>query len=149
MKRSTLPQVRALARALINAKGAADPTDPQLQAVEAVLRDLSARISPLMGGAGFQMLLERALTRAQEGHPQLARVEAVRDGDRYLVESAEAAVDAPVAENGAAAEAIISELIGLLARFVGADMAIGLVRQAFPELSLGSAGVRMEENEDE
>jgi hypothetical protein len=50
---------------------------------------------------------------------------------------AEAAGEVPPEEAQAAAQALLADLIGLLARFLGADMAIRMVRQSFPEITRG------------
>lgn len=151
MTRPSLQQVRALARALLNGDGADQGAEETLRAVERVLSALARRIDPLIGSRGFQMLLQRALKQAQRAHPSLAPVRSERTADPYLTGLDEVAQIASPEEATAAAEAIVAELVGLLARFVGADMAIRLVRQSFPNVFLGGmqAGTGTEKLSDD
>jgi hypothetical protein len=132
-----LPEVRSLARTLLNGRNAAPGADAQAQAAELVLQRLAERISPLVGAGGFHLLLQRALRRTRAEHPWLDAVQIDPEMPWRLPGMAEAARDRPAAEAAAAAQALLAELIGLLARFLGADMAIGLVQQSFPEITGG------------
>lgn len=127
------PEVRPLARALLDGQGAGPGADAQAEAAERVLQRLSERISPLVGTGGFFLLLQRALRRTTAEHPWLGAVQMESQTPWRLPGMANAAGAAPD-EATAAAQALVSELIGLIARFLGADMAIRLVRQSFPEI---------------
>jgi hypothetical protein len=129
------PEVRSLARALLDGQSAGHGADARAEAVERVLERLAARISPLVGTGGFVLLLQRSLRRTQGEHPWLGAVQAGSEAPWRLAGLAEAARKRPPEEAAAAAQAFLADLIGLLARFLGADMAIRLVRQSFPEVT--------------
>jgi hypothetical protein len=116
-------------------EGAGGPVPSPADAVERILRALATHIHPLMGRAGFHMLLQRALRKAQDAHPGLGMVSAPAEGDPYLPELEDATRDAPPEEAAAAAEAVIAELLGLLTRFIGTDITLELIQQSFPLLS--------------
>lgn len=149
MTRSSLPQLRALVRALLEGESADPSLEERLEGAERIVGALAARIQPLVGRDGFYMLLQRALKRAEASHPALGKVRADRDGEVHLEGLAEAGRGAGLEEATAAAEAIVAEVLALLARFIGADMTIRLVRQAFPESFPGSKGEGTEELHDE
>jgi hypothetical protein len=136
MSRS-LPEVRSLASALLNGMVASPGVGTQSQAAERVLQGLSERISPLVGSGGFHLLLQRALRRTCAEHPWLDALQIDPGTPWKLPGMAEAARDVPPEEAEAAAQALLAELIGLLARFLGADMAVRMVRQSFPEITRG------------
>jgi hypothetical protein len=134
--------VSALARMLLQnerADGAATP----MAAAERVLQGLAERLSPLVGVGGFQLLLQRALKRARAGHPALAAIQP----DATVPWRLAGAAEGSRAEAGdeAAAEAILAETIALITRFLGADMAIRLVLQDFPEATRDGTGSGSEE----
>ena len=144
---ASLPEVRSLARALFEGQSPDSGADSQVEAAERVLRRLSDRISPLVGSAGFALLLQRALKRARAEHPWLGAVHVDQETPWGLVGMVDVAREVTPDDAAAAAQALITELIGLVARFLGADMAIRLVRQSFPEVTLGGdKGAGSEEN---
>ena len=127
MKRE-LPEVRTFTRSLIEWR-VAERDQKCTQAAEWLLGELSERMTPLIGRAGYHLLLSRALKKAKEKHPVLAAVRVERNGRTYL-----SGMDALQEEGDVgAAETLLSEFIALTARFLGADMAIRLVRQSFPD----------------
>jgi hypothetical protein len=136
MSRS-FPEVRSVARMLLNGQNGGLGADAQAEAAERVLQRLAERIIPLVGAGGFHLLLQRALRRTCAEHPWLGALQIGPDAPWRLPGMAEAAGSRPPAEAEAAAQALLAELIGLLARFLGADMAIQLVRQSFPEITRG------------
>jgi hypothetical protein len=149
MRNSPLPGVQTLVRTLMTSQGADGTVEKSLATVETVLQTLGDRIAPLIGREGFHMLLQRALKRASDAHPHLHSVRVQRDAGSCLAGTAELGRDASPKEATAAVEAIIGEVVSLLARFVGADLTIQLVRQAFPELSGRKAKPSTENTEDE
>jgi hypothetical protein len=145
--RQSLSGVRALARSLLEAEDAGAAVEEQVEAAERILRRLAERLSPLVGTGGFLMLVQRSLRRARSEHSWLATVEVHPDAPWRLAGMAGAATEAGTESALAAAQTVLAELIGLIARFLGADMAIRLVRQSMPELTGGGeAGDGPEEN---
>lgn len=130
-----LPEVRGLARKLLQRQYASDTAGGRVEAAQEVLAGLAERISPLVGGGGVHLLLQRALKRSRREHPWLSEIRLEREVPWHLAGATEAAEALDPEEVASAAEAVLSELIGLVARFLGADMAIRLVRQSFPAAS--------------
>jgi hypothetical protein len=135
-----LSAVRDLARALMDAQNPGSGVDDQVTATEQVLRRLAERLGPLVGTGGFLMLLQRALRRARVEHPWLSGVEVQPDAPWRLTGIEEAARGISADGAVAGAQALLAELIGLVGRFLGADMAIRLVRQSIPEWTGGAEG---------
>lgn len=131
-----MPEVLALARALLESEGPGSSVEARAEAARRVLERLAARISPLVGAGGFHLLLQRALKRAREAHPWLEALQAGAD-EPWPAGAGEAPPDVAAEDASAGFEAAVAELIGLLARFLGADMAVRLVRQSFPEVPWG------------
>jgi hypothetical protein len=134
---ASLPEVHRLARALLDQEGVGEGADAALPAAERVLQRLAERISPLVGTGGFRMLLQRALRRAAGERAWLEAIELDRDTAWRLVGAEEAARDLPAEEAISTAETLVAELVGLVARFLGADLAIRLVRQSYPDGAVG------------
>jgi hypothetical protein len=130
-----LPEVRALARSLLEKERTGDALADLLETTETLLDHLAKRITPLVGGGGFHLLLQRALKRAAGRHPWLVAIEIDKEAPGRLSGAADAAREVTTEDAAAAAEALLAELIGLLVRFLGADIALRLVRQSFPGVS--------------
>jgi hypothetical protein len=130
-------EVRLLARAILHHEGTGPTVEERLDAARRVLLELVGRLGPLVGVGGFHLLLQRALKRATVEHPWLAGVETVPADPGLLGGAAESARGREPEEVAAALETIVAELIGLIARFLGADLAVRLVRQSFPEVAQG------------
>jgi hypothetical protein len=148
MRRSH-PEVRSLTRALLNGKSDGTMAEDPVEAAERVLQLLAERLSPLVGASGFVMLLQRAFNRTRADHPWLEALDIEAQTPWRLPGMKQAAREAPD-EAATAAEALVAEVIGLVARFLGADMAIRLVRQSFPDIvDGGDRGTGAEETTDE
>jgi len=133
----SLSEVRSLVRALLNGQHLGAEPPAVEEATERVLQCLAGSISPLVGAGGFALLLQRALRRTLEQHPWLDAVRVEPGTPWQLQGMREAAAHVTREEARLAAQAVLAELIGLLARFLGADMAIRVVRQSFPEMTRG------------
>ena len=134
---SAPPDVLALARVLLHHEGAGRRAEQSVEATERVLQRLAERLGPLVGAAGFHMLLQRALKRTSAERAWLGAIELDPDSPWRLDGAADAVRDMTPEEAASAAAALLAELVGLIARFLGADMAIRLVRQSFPDVGLG------------
>jgi len=148
--RRNLPEVRAFARRLVEQAGAEAPERTVVDAGERVLQALGERLSFLVGSAGLHMMFVRALKRAQEDHALLGAVLPAQNGGPLLTGLEEAAEEAGAGRQEvlAAVEAVITELIGLLARLLGAEMAARLVRQSFSDAPLEKAPGFEDSNDD-
>ncbi|HEX7049494.1 MAG TPA: hypothetical protein VF188_04725 [Longimicrobiales bacterium] len=140
MKRPT-EAIRSLARRLLAHEIAAGPSVEDVVAgADVVLRKLSAHLVPLIGPAGFQVLLARALHLARQDFPLL---EDVRSGE---------APNAPIEgldglargsdpdELRDAVTAVLADFFGLLAHFIGDVLTVRIVSRAWPGLPPGTAG---------
>jgi hypothetical protein len=144
----SFPEVRSLARALLAGQCPGPGAEAAVEAAERVMHRLADRLSPLVGVGGFHLLLQRALKRTRVEHAWLDAVRTDPEVPWRLPGMAEAAREAPEGPNDAV-QALLAELIGLLARFLGADMTIRLVRQSFPEMRRGGeTGAGSEETID-
>ena len=107
--------------------------------VDAVLR---GRLSGLIGLTGYTILVARATRLAQAEVPALAPAmfdPRAEDGLQGAHAFALAHGDDPsVAADGLAA--IMAHLIGLLVTFIGEDLALRLVHEAWPDLAAGTDG---------
>jgi hypothetical protein len=143
------PGVRELARRLLDSAGAGSGADRDTAAAASIVAALRGRLVLLVGSTGFGLLLGRALQRAQRDHPLLVEVRLGEGRDGALSGLEEAAGRASPGEAGAAMEALVAELVALMARFLGADMVARLVRQALPDAPLMSIESGSEEESDE
>jgi hypothetical protein len=99
-------------------------------AAQRVMLRLHEGLWKLIGPAGFDVLLARALVLAQKDHPALVGVRAGPDGTL-------AGFDAALPEDDAlraGTTAIVSRFVDLLVVLVGEDLAMRLVRDVWPEL---------------
>ena len=99
-----------------------------LDVAERILMRLDTGLGPLIGAAGFDVLVARALALATRAHPALEGLRAGRGGKLSRGDSS-----APEGEaQRAGARAIVAELIMLLWMLIGEDLAMRLVRDAWP-----------------
>ncbi len=92
---------------------------------------LHDRTGKVVGSGGFDVLFARALVLARRRHPILASVSAAAGG--ALSDSADES-DAAVMQ--AAIVAVFATFVELLAVLIGEDLALRLVRDAWPETSV-------------
>jgi hypothetical protein len=88
----------------------------------------------LIGPAGFDVLLARALVLARKDHPALVGVSAGLGGALSGLEAGPLADDAL----RAGATEIVSRFVELLAKLVGEELALRLVRDVWPGLKEGT-----------
>ena len=141
----TSPAARVLARRVLRheAGGRAEPA-ALAEAAERADARLRGRLASLIGPTGYTTLVARAMHLAQAEVPALERVtvdalapgaEGGLHGVREFAEFARASGDAGAAEAGLSA--ILAHVIGLLVTFIGEDLALRLIRDAWPELPDG------------
>jgi len=99
-----------------------------------VCEKLRFSITRIAGADGFTALLRRALALARAEVPALHSITEKADGsleglDKLAAEARDVAVDAGVA--------ITAHLLGLLVTFIGEPLTARLVREAWPDASLG------------
>jgi len=136
------PAARTLARHVLlhEAGGRAEPAALAEAAARADAR-LRGRLADLIGLVGYTTLVDRAVRLARAESPALERgaVDAGETGAegtlRGFHEFARASGDPAIAEAGLSA--LLAHVIGLLSLFIGEDLALRLVREAWPELAHG------------
>ncbi len=121
------PSAVALALSAIASELADDAVRP-----EPVLKKAEAKLSKLIGSAGFDVLLARSLTLAAREHPALAGVSAASGGRlEGLPEDKD--------ELEACTIALVSHLCELLMKFVGEDLATRVFHDVWPAVTDGAS----------
>lgn len=126
---STSP--RHVARRLIDSRQPVrEETDGRARAVAAVCNDLYRGLSRWVGPDGSHALFTRALAQARNDSATLGQVQLRPGADPYIDGVAESILshgDAMVAD---ALESMLGQLIELLERLIGGDMATKLIEQS-------------------
>ena len=113
------------------------------QAVRACER-LRLPLTRLAGAAGFSSLLSRALALAKRQVPSLEGLRVEPDGS--LAGFNETRQELPPAEGAPQGGVLLlAELLGLLVSLIGEPLTFSLVREAWPDRSLGSMTPSAEE----
>jgi len=95
---------------------------------------LRPHLATLMGNVGFRALLSRALALASEEVPWLRAVHVKSDGSLEGLEELGAQVDPQESAEGGVV--FLAQLLGLLVAFIGKNLAVRLLHQVWPKLSL-------------
>jgi len=133
---TTPPAIQKLARQLLADEPVlvGRPDDDVEQAVRACER-LRVPLIRLAGAGGFSSLLSRALALAAREAPELAALRISPDGS--LEGSNKIPPDAISTEAVRQAGVIlVAELLGLLVTLVGQPLTLGIVRDAWPGVSI-------------
>ena len=116
----------AAGRLWARAAGSATSTREVAAAADLMCAQLRLELGRWIGAGGYRALLERALGRTRVEHPALDGVSCLGGDASVFV----AAVHARGAgELSAGLVALVAELVDLLGRIVGAEMAMQLVEQ--------------------
>lgn len=95
---------------------------------------LRPHLTIVMGNVGFRALLSRALALANEEVPWLRAVHVKADGALEGLDELEAQVKPEEIAEGKIV--LLAQLLGLLVAFIGENLTLWLVHEAWPELSL-------------
>lgn len=109
-----------------------------------VTEKLRQRLSILTGNAGFRAVLARALALAAAEVRWLNRIHIDARGSLEGLDEACAQISADEIARGQAA--LITQLIGLLATFIGASLTAYLLRDVWPEVSPDDLSSETEED---
>jgi hypothetical protein len=101
---------------------------------------LRPHLATLMGNAGFRALLSRALTLANAEVRWLRAVHVKADGSLESLEELHAQVDPNEFYEGGVV--LLAQLLGLLVAFIGENLALRIVREVWPKLSLNDLDLR-------
>ena len=97
---------------------------------------LRPNLAILMGKTGFGVLLSRAIVLANPEVPWLRVVHVGADGSLEGLDELEAQVGPEAIAEGRVA--VLAQLLGLLAVFIGENLARQMVREVWPKLSLNN-----------
>jgi len=123
------PAVTDLVRVIARAERAANTSALDSFVAQSILTRLHLELGKLIGSAGFDVLLARALVLARRAHPTLAGISAGPGGKLSGLDAG--AADAAGFE--ANALLIVAYFIELLATLIGQDLALSLVRDLWEE----------------
>ncbi len=125
------PLRRFVRRALIDATGVPAPDRAQLAAAfETLTHRLRDRLQPLFGTAAVAALFARSVHVASREYPWLAQI--ARSGqDPYAVDANAKLGSLDVDTLHAGLATVLAHNIGLLSAFVGEDLVLPLVQQAW------------------
>jgi hypothetical protein len=128
------PRSRQLATDLLRAEAESSGTPCPAQACRGTLERLYGVLSPLIGAAGFETVLARAVVRSSVRYPSVARLLIPRTG----IPSVEAVADALADTDGAdAAVTLVDEMITFLGRLIGCDLTLRALLDEWPDVVTG------------
>jgi hypothetical protein len=109
-------------------------SDPHTPAALLVCEKLRSNLVILMGNAGFQMLLSRALALASTEVPWLCAARVNANGSLEGWDELETQIDAKeIAEDSIV---LVAQLLELLTAFIGEKLTVQIVCEVWPKLSL-------------
>jgi hypothetical protein len=130
----TTSAVRDLARRLLAREaGESEPAGTRGQAALRASEKLRAHLSKLVGVAGFQALLARALALAKAEVAWLDAVRVQPDGSLEGFGETARKQDAHEARKGEVA--LLAQLLGLLVTFIGEALTLRLLQDVWPDAS--------------
>jgi hypothetical protein len=132
--RKATPRMREFAEDLIAQEMSQKSSKP---AALLVCEKLRSPLATLMGTVGFGALLGRALALATAESPGLRAWHV--DADGAIQGWTERKVQAVADESLEGGANLLAHLLGLLATFIGEDLTLRLVREAWPKLALDDA----------
>lgn len=106
----------------------------KLLAVSVVSDNLRPHLATLMGNVGYHALFSRALTLTSAEIPWLRSMHVKADGSFQGLDELEAKVDPDEIFEGCVV--LLAQLLELLVAFIGEDLTLRLVHEAWPKLSL-------------
>jgi len=118
------------------------PSELKASADFSVSDKLRPSLATLMGAGGFRALLSRALVLASAEVSWLRGVQVNADGTLDGLEDLHAQLDP--AEFFEGRVVLLAQLLGLLAAFVGEDLALRLVKDVWPKLSISDLDLQNE-----
>ena len=136
MSRAT-PKMRDFAERLIAYETRGNKSsETKPQAGFLVGEKLRQQLATLMGNAGFRALLSRALALGNAEVPWLRAMHVQADGSLEGLDELGAQVHRDEIFEGGVV--LLAQLLGLLVAFIGEELTLRLVREAWPELSLNN-----------
>lgn len=135
MANSVSPKLKKLVRRLIAEEYVVEDKLPHTrESVAFLCGRLRQPLARLTGVAGFRSLLSRALALTAKRIRWMKAVHVTAEGNLGGV--AEAQVGVPPSEVAEGKIELMTQLIGLLVTFIGAELTGHIVREAWPEASV-------------
>lgn len=139
------PEIQDLARRLLAFEAAHhNSSEAGVDVAARVIEELRLRLVRLAGVDGFRSLLSRALALTKADVPSLEMVHVNADGSLEGFDEIEQTEEAGAAV-GEAGMALVAHLLELLVTFIGAPLTLRLVRDKWPDASMGGADLGAEE----
>jgi len=137
--RQPTPELKNLARRLLAHEAKKSPSPVKLaEALEVCCQRLQKGLDPLIGAGGFRALLDRAFYLTKKEHSWLEGV-ALEDYPscelRALREQINGQEAAVISETFTV---ILANIIWLLVTFIGEDITLGLLAEAWPDIKVGA-----------
>lgn len=138
--RHATPELHELALRLLAHEAGDAPLDTNVAgAMRRACERLSAQVDPLIGAGGMSALVKRATYLARREFAWLDAVEVDETALCSFEHLGEAVEERPADEARRGTVAILANIIWLLVTFIGDDLVLGLVRQAWSEVPLDEA----------
>ncbi len=129
------PGIRDLARRLLTLEAAnSSVDDAHGHALGRVFEKLQVSLTRLTGADGYRALMRRALALARAEAPELQGITESSDGTLERLQEGVGADGKPI-DSGAVI--VIANLLGLLVIFIGEPLMMRLIREVWPDVSLG------------
>jgi hypothetical protein len=144
-----LGQHLALARWLLaHESGDRQGVEEMVGAAEAACAKLRRHLARRIGPAGFESLLARAVHLSKRRFPFLKGVEPEQQDGGCLGRVRESAMGRDPAEVDEGLATLFANLLWLLGRFVGDDMALRQITRLWPEVPILDAGPSPQEKDE-
>jgi len=124
-------QLRSLAKRLVTLEEGRKPARSTKPGAFDACERLRPQLVPLMGVGGFRALLLHALALAAPEVPWVRAIKVKEDGALELSEGLSIPSDPDILREGKVA--LLAQLLGLLVAFIGENLTLQLVRDAWPK----------------
>jgi hypothetical protein len=129
------PSLRHFARRLIRHEtGGGESSRTQPQALFQVTEKLRLQLTTIMGAAGYQSLISRALALAITEAPWLREVQIQSDGSLEGLEQLQARLGRDTFLAGGVP--LLAQLLGLLVAFIGSSLTARVLHEIWPKIPL-------------
>jgi len=124
---------REVARGLISRhRSGHSGSDANARAASDACAHLYHELSRWLGPEGCHALFKRALAQTRRHHPALEQLQLRAQSERYVEGIAEAIMAHGDAATSGALESLLTNLVELLGRLIGDDMAMRLIEPSLP-----------------
>lgn len=140
--------LRRIAVAIVESETSEEQDETQqLEAAERILAALQDEVVKLIGLTGFHALLDRSFQRAAAHQGYTVRTPPPSPSADYLRNFRDTIHSIPVTDTHGAMVAVLTELLSLLTRLIGADITAGLVQRTWPDVAPSRKDALLEERD--